>query len=338
MAIFTNNHFIDDTQIVACEGYDFELGGNYDAIMESYEDDYAIIEAMYAFDMEDLKLTKESADFTQPQPVLEASLKEIWEKIKAFIVNLGKKIAAFFKSVADFISSIVMSGSEFAKKYKERLGKVKLSNFTYDMYEYKISSNFKTGRDFIKNGEASATETVKLINAIKVSEANANAKLENVKNNIAKENEENLADLRKKLSGEADSEKFTEALFNKFRNGGSKKRVNVSSVNDYVVALEKSDDLLKNIKEMDKNVKETFKKMEQIINEAAREAEKESGDAIKAQIGARKAGLMRAQVSHVSKVQSIITRYINAWSSAVKESTGVYKNLCFKAMQHKPAK
>ena len=343
MAIFTNNN-IFDTEIIACEGYDVELGGNYDAIMESYEDDLAVIEAMHAFDMAELTLTQESADFTEFQPTLEGNLKDIWAKIKAFFVNLGKKIMAFFRSIGDFIASIVMSGTDFAKKYAERLNKLNLSGFSYDMYDYKIpgiteANDLAKGyEDNIKKVEIDITN----INKLKISDVGGagESKFEALMNAANDEHVKLLDDYRKTLSGESDAEKYGEALYKRFRGGSVKKRFTLTSVSKYVKALEASKGLLDAIKKTEKSVKDSFKKVETLINTAASEADKiaseSSGNAAK--LAARKAAIMRKNLTTYSAMMTVLTRFLNAWSTAVKESTGVYKNLCFKALQHKNAK
>lgn len=340
MSIFTNKLSVNDdafeSEIVACEGYDFELGGNYDAMMESYDDDLAIIESMHAFEMAELEAMKESGSVEVATPIMESSLKDIWAKIKAFFVNLGKRIMAFFRSVKDYIVSIVASGSEFAKKYKERLDKVKLTNFTYEMYDYKIRDNFKTGTTHMKATNKKSEEYVNMIKGVQIKGDHVLAKLNSIENTLDSSKEELLADLRKKLSGSAVSnEEYTKALFETFRSGGKKKSVSVTSLSQYVEFLEKSDDLNKTIKEAHETVKSTFANIEKSINEAAREAETSTKGGEYSQAGAKKAALMRSQLKTFASAQSLFTRYVSAWSTAAKEATGTYKSLCYKALTHK---
>ena len=341
MSIF-NNTMIDNTdgfvsEIVACDGYDVTLGGHYDAIMESFDDDLAVIEAMHAFDMAELEAMKESGTKTVATPVMEASLKEIWAKIKEFFVNLGKRIMAFFNSVADYVSSIVMSGATFVKKYKTRLDDAK-TGFTFEKYDYSINSTFNTGKSEMKSVNKISIDAINKIKDIKIDDENILAKLTVMENEMDSSKSSILANLRKKLSGESDEGKYTEALFNKFRSGGKKKSVTVSDISSFVAFLEKSDELTKTIKEASESVKTTFSTIEKAINAAAKEAESSTKGGEYSQAGAKKAALMRGQIKTFSSAQSIFTRFVNAWSTAAKEATGVYKSICFKALTYKPEK
>jgi len=338
MAIFTSNKLTESIdEIIACEGYSYALGGNYDAIMESYDDDFAVIEAMHAFDLAELEAMKESAGETVESPVLEANLKDIWDKIKAFFVNLGKRLLAFFKSVYDFVVTIVSSGETFAKKYKERLSKLNLNGFTYEMYEYAIKDNFKAGTADMKAASKAADAGVEAIKGIQIKGQNAMVKLTKISEEMDSGNDKALAALRQKLSGTAEADKYTTALFNKFRKGGKKKSMSISSVSSYVEFLEKSTELMKSVKDAEKLVKDTINSINGKINQAAKEAETDAKTTDYASVGAKKAALMRKQINFFSSIQTIYTRYINAWSSATKEATATYKNVCYKAMQYKKA-
>lgn len=339
MAIFNTNRFDDTTEIIACEGYGIDNGGNYDAIMESYADDFAVVEAMHAFDMAEFELMKESSyDAEVGSPVLEASLKEIWQKIKTAFVNLGKRIMAFFKSVMDYINSLVMSGTDFANKYKERLSKLKLTGFTFDMYDYsKTPDTFKTGVAQIKAINKEVDGVCGKIAGVKINDANALPRLETMRNELAPKNKQVMDSARKGLAGTDNAEEFSKALYEKFRNGATKKRVSVTSLGEYVDKLANSKQLQDNIKEAKKTVDEAFKAIEKKINAAAADAESKVADGKWAANGAKQAALMRDQIKVFTSAQTLFTKYINAWSSAVSERTRTYKALCFKAMQHKNA-
>lgn len=337
MSIFANNNMVA-SEIYACEGYDIATGGNYDAIMESYDDDMAVIEAMHAFEMAELEAMKESGSENVSTPLMEASLKEIWAKIKEFFVNLGKRILGFFRSVIDYINSIVLSGTDFAKKYKERLAKVSLKNFKYEMYEYTIVDEFKKGHDSIGKYEDLATASMNDIRGMDIKSKDIDMKFIRLGEEYDKSHEDTLKALRKLLSGEEKEENFAEGLFKRFRGGDDKKKeIAVSGLGKYVTFLEKSEGLLKSAKSANNAVKNTFANIEKIINTEANNAEKasKSAEGRESQILAKKAALMRKQLKTFSAIQSLGTRFINAWSSATKEAVSTYKALCFKALTHK---
>ena len=333
MSIFNNNGF--ESEIVACEGYDITLGGAFDIMTESYDDDLAVIEAMHSFEIAELEAMKESGQSVVSTPVMEASLKDIWTKIKEFFKNLWQRILGFFKNVGDFINSVVMSGSAFAKKYKERLNKVKLNGFSYEMYEYKIADNFKKGTGDMKSFTKAAADEVAKLKSMKITADNALANLTRQGEKLEAEKETQLSEFRKRICGEADPEKMTEALFNKFRAGGKKKSISVSDLSQYIAFLEKSEELNKTIKEAKETVNKTFSDINNAIKDAANEAEKDTKNGEYTQAAAKKASFMRAQIGYYSACNSIYTRFVNAWSSAAREAVGTYKSLCFKALTYK---
>lgn len=340
MSIFSNNNYIEESEIIAAEGYDIALGGACDLAIESCMDDMAVIEAMHAYDMAELEAIKESGDQAIVTPAMESSMKEVWAKIKAFFKKMAERIMGFFKSAMDFVNSIVMSGSAFAKKYKERLSKLSLSGFTYDMYEYNFESIFAKDMKDVDKYQKDTMDAVKEIADVKVTEniSTVNTELARLATKIDQEKDKAMADCRKELSGTSSAEEYRSALAKKFRGGGSKKSLTITDLSKYVKFLESSNGLVKHINNCKNDIKTRFNNMEKDINKAAREAEQDNGDGQFKHIASRKAGLMRQAIQWNSSINNIMTGYVNEWSSVVKEATGVYKNLCFKAMQHKAAK
>ena len=168
--------------------------------------------------------------------------------------------------------------------------------------------------------------------------SSSNTALAKVANTIDQDKSEFLSKLRNDLSGTSAAESYRAELAKKFRNGGAKKSLTITDISKYVNFLKSSNGLIKHIEGCKNSMKTKFNAMEKEINNAARDAEKADGNGQYAHISSKKAGLMRQCIQWNSGVNNIMVGYINEWSSAVKEATGVYKNLCFKAMQHKPAK
>lgn len=340
MSIFATNNYTEETEIIAAEGYDVTLGGACDLVIESCMDEMAVIEAMHAYDMAELEAIKESGNNETLTPAMEASMKDVWTKIKAFFKKMAERVMGFFKNVMDFVNSIVMSGSEFAKKYEERLNKVSLSGFTYEMYEYNFESIFAKGIDVVDAKVASVEKLMKTLSDINITKdsASANTDLAKIATEIDQNKDSELTKLRKELAGVDSADGYRNALAKKFRNGGSKKSLTITDLQKYVKFLKTSNGLIKHIEGCKNSMKAKFATMEKDINNAARDAEKADGNGQYAHIASKKAHLMRQCIQVNSSINSILIGYINEWSSAVKEATGVYKNLCFKAMQHKPAK
>jgi len=201
MSIFNTSNM---TTLEACEGYSVEFGGNFDAIMESYDDDLAVIEAMHAYDMAELEAGE--GNYT---PAMEGALADIWAKIKAFFKNLVQKILAFFRSIGDYINSLVMSGTEFAKKYESRLKALKLNGMPFEMFNYtiKVDSSRKALFSFkglVDQYQKAADEMV----AIDITKPNAAVKIAKLDEKFDDDNEKDINDVRKELSGEEDEEKY----------------------------------------------------------------------------------------------------------------------------------
>jgi len=339
MSIFSTNNYTEESEIIAAEGYDITLGGACDLAIESCMDELAVIEAMHAYDMAGFEAVRESGDKEIFTPAMEASMKEVWAKIKAFFKKFTERVMGFFKSAMDFVNSIVMSGSAFAKKYEERLNKLSLSGFTYEMYEYNFESIFAKGIDVVDAKVADVQKFMADVAGVNVSKdsAAANTELAQISTKIDQMKADSMNNLRKELSGTASADAYRSELAKKFRNGGAKKSMTVTDLSKYVKFLKSSNGLVKHIEGCKNSMKTKFNAMEKEINNAARDAEKADNGQY-AHIASKKAGLMRQCIQWNSAINNILTGYINEWSSAVKEATGVYKNLCFKAMQHKPAK
>lgn len=339
MSIFSNNNYFE-SEIIAAEGYDITLGGSCDMVIESCNDEMAVIEAMHAYDMAELEAIKESGDANIVTPLMEASLKEVWAKIKEFFKKMAARIMGFFKSVKDFMNTLLMSGTAFANKYEERLKNLSLSGFKYDMYEYNFESIFAKDLKDVNKYQKDTMALVKQIASVKIDKdpATINTELARISTDIDQGKDKHLGEFRKELSGTPDADKFRGELAKKFRGGGNKKSLTVTDLSKYVKFLKSSNGLIKYINDCHNNVNTIFKNVENDINTAAREAEQDNGDGKYAHIASRKAGLMRQAIQWNSALNNIMTAYINEWSSVVKEATGVYKNLCFKAMQYKPSK
>lgn len=338
MAIFNNKNLgSDDLFTDVCEGYDVANGGAYDAIMESCDDDFAIIEAMHAFDMAEFEALDESGAVLEASvPVMEASLKEIWERIKTFFANLGKRIVAFFKSVGDFIGSIVMSGDTFHKKYGNTLNNLKFEKFPYEMYEYNIAKSFDDGERYVRGTTVTIGNLMDKIKELNLDDSNVNRKIYDMKEEIEDKSSTAISVLRKNLAGTDDKEKYSDALFKLFRKGGNKKSIQITDISPFLKYLEGSKGLLETIKKANKMVIDTFNAINKKINETAKAAEKADKNGT-VQYGAKQAALMRSTLKAFSVVQTLFTTYTSAWSGAAKEAIGTYKSICFKAMQHKKA-
>lgn len=337
MSIFSNTRFDDDITVI--ENCNLHLGGAYDIVAESCDDDLAIVEAMHAYDIAELEAMKESGTSVgfEATPAMEAASKGVWAKIKEFFAKLKNKIIAFFNSVVQYIDAFVKSGSEFAKKYKDRLNKLKLSNFYYEMYRYDYHSVFASDLSKIDKYQQDVKDNIAEVNKVDIKNSSAGVQLAKISQKHTDANDKNVSALRKELSGSTSADEFRQGVAKKFRGGNGKKRQSITNLSDYIKKLEASDGLMAYIGKCRDGVKSKFADIEKMINESANEVE--NGDIGEnsefASAASKKAAAMRINLKYTSAVNSVMTVYINEWASAVREATGVYKKLCVAALQHK---
>lgn len=342
MSIFSNKKLVTPEthaevidEIVACEGYDITLGGHYDAIMESYDDDFAIIEAMHAYEMAELEAMKESGSEEAATPGMKEKLKATWDKIVEFVKKLGQRLMAFFKSAYEYILTMGTSNAAFVKKYKERLTKLDLAGFpAYEMYDYNLDAFDKDLGVLNKYSDTSKAFIDKIASRLEIGENDYNTMHATLAKEIDEMRYAKADELRKELAGDAD--KFAEALFKKFRKGGAKKSVNVSNLNEYIKFLETdAPNYVKDVKAAQDKVKTEFNDLYKYVNKAASESLKAGADGKMLRDGARKAGLMRSTLNMHSSIRSVYNQYVNAWSAAIKEASVSYKGLCIRALSYK---
>lgn len=129
------------------EGYCGTIGCGA-AIVEGYQNDWALFEAQVYSDMHEMAILKEGGDIVALQ---EASLKGMWEAIKQFFIKLGAKIKAIFKAFCAKLESYFTKDLKgFVKKYEKSLdgkdfkdmkvkfGEVKKGRYTADKDPYPV--------------------------------------------------------------------------------------------------------------------------------------------------------------------------------------------------------
>lgn len=135
------------------EGYCGTIGCGA-AIVEGYQNDWALFEAQVYSDMHEMAILKEGGDVVALQ---EASLKGMWEAIKQFFIKLGAKIKAIFKAFCAKLESYFTKDLKgFVKKYEKSLdgkdfkdmkvkfGEVKNGKYTMDKAPYPVFSEKAT--------------------------------------------------------------------------------------------------------------------------------------------------------------------------------------------------
>ena len=110
-----------------------------------------------------------SSNYSKMTVTMEASLKELWDKIKAFFKRIWNKVVSWFNKLKMYVFSIFMNGEKFIKKYKSEI-EAKLSTLNsrelkYDGYLFsdkKADVALKSSSDLVKGIEKLINEAGKL--------------------------------------------------------------------------------------------------------------------------------------------------------------------------------
>lgn len=347
MSIFSNLGFSNIDDMVIESSYDMELGGAYDSIMESCDDELAIIEAMHAFDMAEIAAMKESGSTTDYEvtPAMESSLSDIWAKIKAFFKKMYDTVMGYLKTAVEFFDRTFLSGAEFIKKYEGRLNKLDLTGFKFNMFEYSYDENDFNG-DFkkIENFDAQIRDDVKKIKEMTIDAKDPTEtvrKLSEMMSEMSYANENKLDSLRGEIaagSGKLGADEFRKELHDQFRGDGQKHDVGAAEVKIAINKLKNVKKISNDVKTAKEKINKNFKELNTYIDQCASEAKNvESKDGKYKAAASKKAAAIRMSLSLSKSAKTIMTIYISEWSSAIREATSAYKNLCFRALQWKPS-
>jgi len=344
MAIFTNKtSTYDDFELPVVEGYEAETNGNMDACIECFEDQLAVIEAMHALDLAEMKLgakitamreADEDAEEIEEaekelEEVTEASLKDIWAKIREMLSKLWAKIKAFFANVVKFFDGLFLNGKKFAEKYEKQLNAV--GKIDYECFIYTTDSNESVND--IKDTENGLNELISEIQNTK--DESAIPELKEAMKEFTEEKDKMMDEVRAESvhkSGAIKSEDYQKELYMFFRNGKDYKEkisVDVKAVVNWLKTNKAKDTIKKFQNASDAAFNNIINKAKSAENAANREG---------GELGSAKASAFNAAVSVFTAFQTINNTYINAWKSAVNEQTSTYKSICVAALSKKNQK
>lgn len=118
MGLYTNNTLgnLNDIEFPTVEGYVGTIGAGI-ALVEGYQNDFALFQAGISGDFAEIAAMQEGADLL---PLQEASIKGFFDKIIEFFKKLGAKIKAIFTTFAAKLSSYFTKDNKtFVKKYEK---------------------------------------------------------------------------------------------------------------------------------------------------------------------------------------------------------------------------
>lgn len=319
--------------------YTHDMGATRIA-MESVEELHEIfIESFYNVEQAELAAATEGVELigSEYEVVAEGAIKDAFTKVKEFLQKLWDKVKAWFHQVRRFFDSLIMSGREFAKKYKKDIATADktLKDFTYKMYEYDDDALDSIEKDLDVEGSAE-----RLFNAF--NSATSNFSEEEIKKSI---DEDNLAKVfgnrvikGTKAPAITGRDDFDEAIFASFRNGATgpedKEEIDITDLGQYAKILESSkpvSSLDTMAKKIDKMYQKAIKKANDLEkdNKEYRKSlndDKTAGDDDK-KIADNEVKIAQHIATAIARLQSLDNTIMNIWKTAFKERDTVYKQL-----------
>jgi hypothetical protein len=185
-------------------------------LTECAEESYKLRAGMYVADivMEE-QVMENSAD---PEVLMEGFTNDAWGKVKTMFTNLLAKLKDWYKKVANAISTIFTTGSEFATKYQSEIMDKNVKGFKYTGYKYTFQAGYAKVENVIDRSDTAVTEYLKGLDDDDA--VDSGKQEENIKNNY--KSDLNPADEKEKLlknCGVASLSDLNEELGWAFRNG-----------------------------------------------------------------------------------------------------------------------
>ena len=357
MAIFTNTSFgLNDTAV--SESYGSVLGGGTDALIESYDDELAVIEAMHAYDMAEIELAKkikairESADEDEDEEIedaedefkatAEGALGDIWEKIKAWVKKLWAKIKSFFKGIIVRLDAIFLKPKDFLKKYRAKLTslknvKVTITTYDYTKYASVVDDMIKTISDVTNDMDGMLAATKKDLyeyakNSISSSGKNSTNSSYNTKmDELDATNEETRKEFCKSMTGSDDLDEFVDNLYARLR-GKESKELEITNITPYIAIVDSADKVTKGMKKAGDAFDKSYANLNKAVDEIANTTMNKNTET-----GSKAAAMFRKQVNGYVSLQGYVNRAVSVVSSVSSEACSVAKRVFSTALTKKPA-
>lgn len=280
MAFFNNDIFTSNIPVAEGLQYDVDFGGAANIAMEAYADQLEVVKAIHAADMAELRCkargVTESYEF---ESVMEASVGEIFTKIKDNIKAFFAKVTKFFRSFYEKFFALNKSNKSFVEKYKpivEELNDDKdfPASFTVEnTYKY---MNYATASKYATTVAENASKALEeLSNAVNkaIEGLNKNSNAENANTSKIDQLGDAIDALASSItskifeglpvnSNSNDTGSSTEALYSLYRGGADKTSVtyNYSMLISELDAIEEID-----VKSMKKTENATTKDYNKIL-------------------------------------------------------------------------
>lgn len=332
MGIFSNINTVGtDFDVPMAEGYSAEFNSELDIALESYDDQIAVVEAIYAYDM--AELAESTGAVTEG--AVKDKMKNIWLKIKEKLQALWAKVKAFFHRARQFMDALFMDANKFVAKYEKELTSRNLSGFKYKMYKYTNTLG--------EIGTETGTDVVTVVGNIKniKSVEDGKKQLETLEKKI-----DDADDVRGNLVGDSSvsAGDFANELYKYYRDGsGSKNEQQEESINikNIISDVKKLTSQKSNLVKAEGTINSNFNKLISGIDSAS----KKFGDIkfvedeeVNKEIATIAVQVANKTTTMYSGILNINLASISAWKSAVNEQLRTYKSVCLKALGYKADK
>lgn len=120
MGVYSNNRTnLNDVDVVANENYIGGGLGNYQMMIDNARNELTLFESVIKSDIEEVMAVQEGADV---EPLMEASLTGMGERVKAFVMKVWEKVKGLFQTFMTKIQSVVMTDNKkFVKKFEKQI-------------------------------------------------------------------------------------------------------------------------------------------------------------------------------------------------------------------------
>lgn len=319
--------------------------------MESVEELHEIfMESFYETEQIELAAATEGVEVagSKFEAMLEATNKSVLQRVKDFLAKLWEKVKAFFHNVKRFIASIVMSGKDFAKKYKADIDKIKgLKDFEFEMYKYndeKIDnpdeiSDVEKEADSIVDQILTEVDNISKMADIPEKEEDINNIVKKVKDLFNEKWEDDQRGVAVEKPGLVAAEDFDEELFKFFRNGATdaqdkeKRELSDSEVKDFAKTMADSKAEAK-LNTLQAKTDKVYKKAQKAVSDMETNIKKSDDLKNRSKVASAISTVCSEMSSAISKLQSIDNKKIAAWKSAYRERDAAYKACIMAAFTH----
>lgn len=322
--------------------------GAFNIAVESLEDLHEIFtESFYDMEQIDLAAIHEGVviEGSQYETVIEAKGSSVVEKVKAFFLKLKEKVKAFLHAIKRHFDSLIKSGRDFAKTYKEDIQNLNFKDYKIKIHKYDdaaiknidVSEQEKTVKEAQDKLKKAMNDKTGSFGDDEQARTNVGSTYGSVKQKL----EDSSLDkdyvekqiVRTLSNGKCtDSEEFDKWVYGHFRNGETSKEditerevtsTEIKDMMNELISSKSPDDVEKIVKSTDKVYNEAIKTCNDAKNIIDKKKGTESGGTYYSDLST----LLTKYSECVSTTQTYVNKYVKGWKNAVSSRDSDYKGV-----------